>query len=218
MYSLVEENYLKALYNISHDKGSVSVNDLSVDLGLKMPTVNSMVKKMAEKGLVVYEKYKPLNLTANGKKAAGLIVRKHRLTEMYLVDVMGFGWEQVHEIAEQIEHIQSPLFFDRMEQILGFPTVDPHGSPIPDKNGDMPLNQFIALQHFKLGDFFQLKSVVNGSKEFLEYLNEKSIILDTVFEIVKIEKFDQSMQVKYNNQLQVLSPLVTANLWGIKVK
>lgn len=218
MYSLVEENYLKALYNISHDKGSVSVNDLSVDLGLKMPTVNSMVKKMAEKGLVVYEKYKPLNLTANGKKAAGLIVRKHRLTEMYLVDVMGFGWEQVHEIAEQIEHIQSPLFFDRMEQILGFPTVDPHGSPIPDKNGDMPLNQFIALQHFKLGDFFQLKSVVNGSKEFLEYLNEKSIILDTVFEIVKIEKFDQSMQVKYNNQLQVLSPLVTANLWGIKIK
>jgi DtxR family Mn-dependent transcriptional regulator len=137
---------------------------------------------------------------------------------MYLVDVMGFGWEQVHEIAEQIEHIQSPLFFDRMEQILGFPTVDPHGSPIPDKNGDMPLNQFIALQHFKLGDFFQLKSVVNGSKEFLEYLNEKSIILDTVFEIVKIEKFDQSMQVKYNNQLQVLSPLVTANLWGIKIK
>ena len=218
MYSLVEENYLKALYNISHDKGSVSVNDLSVDLGLKMPTVNSMVKKLAEKGLVVYEKYKPLNLTANGKKAAGLIVRKHRLTEMYLVDVMGFGWEQVHEIAEQIEHIQSPLFFDRMEQILGFPTVDPHGSPIPDKNGDMPLNQFVALQHFKLGDFFQLKSVVNGSKEFLEYLNEKSIILDTVFEIVKIEKFDQSMQVKYNNQLQVLSPLVTANLWGIKVK
>lgn len=218
MYSLVEENYLKALYNISHDKGSVSVNDLSVDLGLKMPTVNSMVKKMAEKGLVVYEKYKPLNLTANGKKAAGLIVRKHRLTEMYLVDVMGFGWEQVHEIAEQIEHIQSPLFFDRMEQILGFPTVDPHGSPIPDKNGDMPLNHFIALQHFKLGDFFQLKSVVNGSKEFLEYLNEKSIILDTVFEIVKIEKFDQSMQVKYNNQLQVLSPLVTANLWGIKIK
>jgi DtxR family Mn-dependent transcriptional regulator len=218
MYSLVEENYLKALYNISHDKGSVSVNDLSVDLGLKMPTVNSMVKKMAEKGLVVYEKYKPLNLTANGKKAAGLIVRKHRLTEMYLVDVMGFGWEQVHEIAEQIEHIQSPLFFDRMEQILGFPTVDPHGSPIPDKNGDMPLNQFIALQHFTLCDFFQLKSVVNGSKEFLEYLNEKNIILDTVFEIVKIEKFDQSMQVKYNNQLQVLSPLVTANLWGIKVK
>ena len=112
MYSLVEENYLKALYNISHDKGSVSVNDLSVDLGLKMPTVNSMVKKMAEKGLVVYEKYKPLNLTPNGKKAAGLIVRKHRLTEMYLVDVMGFGWEQVHEIAEQIEHIQSPLFFE----------------------------------------------------------------------------------------------------------
>ena len=82
----------------------------------------------------------------------------------------------------------------------------------------MPLNQFVALQHFKLGDFFQLKSVVNGSKEFLEYLNEKSIILDTVFEIVKIEKFDQSMQVKYNHQIQVLSPLVTANLWGIKVK
>lgn len=218
MYSLVEENYLKALYNISHDKGSVSVNDLSIDLGLKMPTVNSMVKKMAEKGLVVYEKYKPLNLTTEGKKAAGLIVRKHRLTEMYLVEVMGFGWEQVHEIAEQIEHIHSPLFFDKMEQILGFPKVDPHGSPIPDKDGNMPLNQFIALNYFKIGDLFQLKAVVNGSKEFLEYLNEKNIILDTVFKVVKIEKFDQTMQVKYNNQLEVLSPIVTANLWGLKIK
>ena len=218
MYSLVEENYLKALYNISHDKGSVSVNDLSIDLGLKMPTVNSMVKKMAEKGLVVYEKYKPLNLTTEGKKAAGLIVRKHRLTEMYLVEVMGFGWEQVHEIAEQIEHIHSPLFFDKMEQILGFPKVDPHGSPIPDKDGNMPLNQFIALNYFKIGDLFQLKAVVNGSKEFLEYLNEKNIILGTVFKVVKIEKFDQTMQVKYNNQLEVLSPIVTANLWGLKIK
>jgi len=135
MYSLTEENYLKALFNLANEAGEVNVNELSKNLAIKMPTVTSMMKKLAAKKLVHYESYKPLRLTEKGKKEAGLIIRKHRLTEMFLTKKMGFGREEVHEIAEQIEHIQAPAFFERMDAMLNFPKVDPHGSPIPDKNG-----------------------------------------------------------------------------------
>lgn len=110
MISQTEENYLKALFNLITAKGEATVNELGKQLNIKMPTVNSMMKRLAEKGLVVYESYKPLHLTSKGKKEAAMIIRKHRLTEMYLVEKMGFGWEEVHDIAEQIEHIQSPAF------------------------------------------------------------------------------------------------------------
>ena len=109
--SLTEENYLKALFVLSNETDEVTVNELSKRLGIKMPTVTSMMKKLAEKKLVNYQSYKPLRLTEKGKKEAGIIIRKHRLTEMFLVEVMGFGWEEVHEIAEQVEHVQSSDFF-----------------------------------------------------------------------------------------------------------
>ena len=118
MNSLVEENYLKALFNLSIENGQVNVNDLSQRLEIKMPTVTSMMKKLAGKGLVHYESYKPLRLTEQGKIEAALIIRKHRLTEMFLVEKMGFGWEQVHDIAEQIEHIHSDLFFAKIDELL----------------------------------------------------------------------------------------------------
>jgi DtxR family Mn-dependent transcriptional regulator len=117
--SLTEENYLKALYNIANEAGEVNVAELSKSLDIKMPTVTSMMKKLAKKNLVHYESYKPLRLTEKGKKEAGLIIRKHRLTEMFLVDKMKMGWEDVHDIAEQIEHIQSPVFFEKMDELLG---------------------------------------------------------------------------------------------------
>lgn len=113
MNSSVEENYLKALLGLGHETGEVNVKDLSDHLGIKMPTVTSMMKKLADKQLVHYESYKPLRLTDTGRKTAGLIVRKHRLTEMFLVQKMGFGWEEVHDIAEQIEHLDSPLFLKK---------------------------------------------------------------------------------------------------------
>ncbi|HZW70176.1 MAG TPA: metal-dependent transcriptional regulator, partial [Hanamia sp.] len=127
MNSLTEENYLKALFNIANKDGEVNVADLSKSLDLKMPTVTSMVKKLAKKKLVHYESYKPLRLTEKGKREAGLIIRKHRLTEMFLVDKMKLGWEDVHDIAEQIEHLHSPVFFEKMDEMLGFPKLDPHG-------------------------------------------------------------------------------------------
>ncbi|EPB65697.1 iron dependent repressor, DNA binding domain protein, partial [Ancylostoma ceylanicum] len=150
--SLAEENYLKALFNLSNETGVVNVNELSKHLNIKMPTVTSMMKKLASKKLVHYESYKPLKLTKEGRKQAAAIIRKHRLTEMFLVKKMGFGWEQVHDIAEQIEHIQSPLFFEKMDELLEYPKFDPHGSPIPDKDGNMNWKEYSKLSDCAPGE------------------------------------------------------------------
>lgn len=215
MNSLVEENYLKALFHLSNNgKGEVSVKDLSKNLEIKMPTVNSMMKKLAEKDLVIYETYKPLRLTPNGILRAALIVRKHRLTEMFLVEKMGFGWENVHEIAEQIEHIKSDLFFDKMDELLNYPKVDPHGSPIPDRDGNFDPISYKKLSEFKVGDKVELCAVTFSSENFLKYLNSKEISLNEIFIIENIEDFDGMMTVKFkkDNRKEVFSQSVTDRL------
>jgi DtxR family Mn-dependent transcriptional regulator len=190
MNSLVEENYLKAMFSLSKDSGEVNVNDLSKHLNIKMPTVTSMMKKLAIKKLVHYESYKPLRLTEKGKKEAALIIRKHRLTEMYLVEKMGFGWEQVHEIAEQIEHIKAPKFFTKMDELLNYPKLDPHGSPIPDKNGKIVSKAYSKLSEIKKGDSVIVAAVINASDEFLKFLNSREIHLGLKMKIKSIEPFD----------------------------
>lgn len=213
MISLTEENYLKALFNLSSETGTVNVNDLSKRLEIKMPTVTSMMKKLAEKKLVHYESYKPLRLTEKGKKEAGLIIRKHRLTEMFLVDKMGFGWENVHEIAEQVEHIQSDDFFDKMDELLGFPTIDPHGSPIPDKNGKITWTSYSKLSECEEGDVVILSAVINTSSEFLKYLNSREMKLGLKIKIKSIEPFDKSMVVSYSKKpSEILSHVVCERL------
>lgn len=200
MHSYTEENYLKALFNLANEKGEVSANELSKKLEIKMPTVNSMMKKLAEKKLVHYESYKPLRLTDKGKKEAGLIIRKHRLTEMFLVQKMDFGWEQVHEIAEQIEHLQSPLFFEKMDAMLGYPTIDPHGSPIPDKTGKMDWIEYEKLSDCKAGDTVRLSAVIHTTDEFLKFLNSRELQLGLKIKIKMVEKFDGSMVIAYNKK------------------
>ena len=213
MHSYTEENYLKALFNLSAEKGEVTVNEVSKELGIKMPTVNSMMKKMADKKLVVYESYKPLRLTEKGKKEAGLIIRKHRLTEMFLVQQMGFGWEEVHEIAEQIEHLQSPIFFEKMDALLGHPKTDPHGSPIPDKSGKMEWLKFEKLSDCKTGDTVKLSAVLQTSDEFLKFLSSRELTLGQKIIVKHIEKFDGSMEVGYTkNPSEVLSHTVCERL------
>ncbi len=198
-------------------KGEASVNDISKQLDIKMPTVNSMMKRLAEKKLVDYESYKPLKLTDKGKKQAALIIRKHRLTEMYLVEKMGFGWEEVHHIAEQIEHIQAPEFFEKMDELLDFPKVDPHGSPIPDINGNIDIKEYFSLSEFKKGDKVTLKAVSNSSDDFLKFLNSKELSLDTVIDILSVESFDGTMSLTYNNKKEeVFSKLVCDKLLVIK--
>lgn len=218
MNSLTEENYLKALFNLSNDKGEVNVNELSKWLEIKMPTVTSMMKKLSEKKLVHYESYKPLRLTEKGKKEAAIIIRKHRLTEMFLVQQMGFGWEDVHPIAEQVEHIQSPEFFEKMDELLGFPKLDPHGSPIPDKNGKMVWKAYNKLSECKTGDTVKLAAVINTSGEFLKFLNSREMSLGLKVKIKSVEPFDKTMIVSYGKHLsETLSHTVCERLLVEKI-
>ena len=213
MNSLAEENYLKALFNLATENGEVNVTELSKRLGIKMPTVTSMMKKFADKKLVHYESYKPLRLTEKGKKEAGLVIRKHRLTEMFLVEKMNFAWEDVHDIAEQIEHIQSPHFFDKMDELLGHPKVDPHGSPIPDRNGKIVWKAYDKLSDCREGETAILAAVINTSPEFLKFLNSRKISLGIRIRIKSIEPFDRSMTVSYGKQQpETLSNLVCERL------
>ena len=219
MISLTEENYLKALYNLSKESGGVNVNELSKALKIKMPTVTSMMKKLGAKKLVDYESYKPLRLTEKGKKEAGLIIRKHRLAEMFLVEKMGFGWEEVHDIAEQIEHIQSPGFFEKMDQLLGYPKIDPHGEPIPDKDGKMVLKQYKKLSECEGGDTVTLSAVINTSVEFLKFLNNREIHLGLKIKIKSVEPFDGTMIITYDERSsETLSHTVCERLFVEKLE
>lgn len=213
MNSLAEENYLKAIFHLSGESGEVSVNHLSKQLAIKMPTVTSMMKKLAEKKLVFYESYKPVKLTEKGKKEARLIIRKHRLTEMFLTEKMGFGWEEVHDIAEQIEHIQSPAFFEKMDELLGFPKMDPHGSPIPDKQGRMNYPAYTKLSDCTVGETVVLSAVIQTSTEFLQYLNSRQLKLGIRLKIRSVEPFDRSVVVSYDSHgNEALSPVVAERL------
>ncbi|MDN3670504.1 metal-dependent transcriptional regulator [Echinicola jeungdonensis] len=213
MFSQTEENYLKALLSLTQEHGEATVNSLSKRLDIKKSTVNSMIKKLAEKGLVIYESYKPIQLTEEGEREASLIVRKHRLTEIFLVEKMGFGWEKVHHIAEQIEHIRSPEFFEKMDELLGYPKFDPHGSPIPDKNGKIIKLDYQKLSDCSAGESVKIVAVSNSSREFLEFLDKRDLTLGTTVEILTIESIDKSMTIRYDKgREETLSHIVCDRL------
>lgn len=213
MATNVKENYLKAIYYLDRKNANISLSDLSKEMGVSIPTVNSMVKSLQEEKWVVYQKYKPLKLTSKGRKKAALIIRKHRLTEMFLEKVMGFGWEEVHDIAEEIEHVKVEKFFDRMDELLGFPSTDPHGSPIPDKNGVIQSKSFELLSDLKQGDSARICALKDSSQEFLLYLNRQGIKLGTSIEILRVESFDKSLKVSVENDtIMLLSHNVSSRL------
>jgi DtxR family transcriptional regulator, Mn-dependent transcriptional regulator len=199
MASVTEENYLKALFILVTERGMATISDLGKLLNASLPTANSMIKNLKKQELVNYEKYKPLSLTEKGKREAALVLRKHRLTEMYLVNKMGFGWEEVHEIAEQIEHIDSSLFFERMDELMGHPTTDPHGSPIPDKDGHIAEEVYEQLSNCRAGAKVRLIALAHSAADFFQYLNKKELILGVEMEIVSVEPYDGSMVVSYPN-------------------
>ena len=208
MKSLNEENYLKAIFHLIDKDDTFTVNELSKMLNIKMPSVNSMMKKFSQKNWVIYESYKPIKVTALGKKEAAHVVRKHRLTEMFLVEKMGFGWEVVHEIAEQLEHIHSEIFFDKMDELLDYPKVDPHGEPIPDKQGNIIQQNLTKLSECKAGEVVILSAVIDSSDEFLTYLNHRNLSLNSELKILEVEKFDQSMKIKFSGKTETLSEMV----------
>ena len=212
MNSLTEENYLKAIFHLLDSENQVTVNELSKFLQIKMPSVNSMMKKFADKNWVIYETYKPIRVTELGRKEAAIVVRKHRLTEMFLVEKMGFGWENVHEIAEQLEHVHSEDFFDKMDEILNFPKVDPHGEPIPDKDGIIITQNLKKLSECKVNDMVILTSVTISTDDFLNYLNQRNLALGAEILIKNIEKFDGSMQIEFSDRTEILSKMVCEKL------
>ena len=198
-----KENYLKTMYLIGEEKGSISLSELGKRLGVSVPTVNSMAKRLHDEGWVVYEKYKPVKLTSRGKKEAALIIRRHRIAEMFLVEKMDFGWEEVHDIAEEMEHVGSESLFERMNEILGNPALDPHGSPIPDRNGNISSNKYLRLSEMQEGDQVELTALHDDNNEFLKYLNSKKLSLGAKMVIVYIEPFDKSMTVSYGDKSEV---------------
>ncbi|MEQ8909738.1 MAG: metal-dependent transcriptional regulator [Vicingaceae bacterium] len=203
MPSQTKENYLKALFNLMNEKGEISLTELSESLVVSKPTANNMIRNLKELGWVSYQKYKPLKLTKAGQKQAALIIRKHRITEMYLVKKLGIGWEKVHAIAEEMEHIKSPLLFERMDQVLGFPDFDPHGSPIPDKNGVIKKVEFHLLSELELGESGIIIGIENSTEDFLKFLNQKKIKLGDRVEVVEKIEFDESVIVNIDsNEMQ----------------
>lgn len=210
--TLTEENYLKALFHLVDNEGKVTINELSKFLNVKMPSVNNMMKKFADKSWVIYETYKPLIVTEKGRKEAALVVRKHRLTEMFLVKKMNFGWENVHEIAEQLEHVHSTIFFDKMDEILDYPKFDPHGEPIPDKEGNIIAQDLQRLSNCGVGETVIFASVTLSDDAFLNYLTERKLLLNTKIKIIKIENFDKSVTVEVDGKQEVLSRKATEKI------
>ena len=198
MASQTKEDYLKALYSLSLDGKGVKTTDLAKEMGVSTPTISDMVKKLDAKGWLQYERYKPLRLTDQGSLYASQIIRRHRLSEMFLTEVMGFGWEEVHDIAEEIEHLSSVKFFNRMDELLGFPHEDPHGSPIPDENGLIQKRDYRLLSELGAGARVRVKAIKDSSQEFLSYLTSKGISLQTELTVNQIEGFDQSFSVDFN--------------------
>ena len=214
MGSLTEENYIKSIYSLSLEAGEVSVSELAKKLQVKLPTVNSMVKKLAAKKLVSYAKYQGVKLTERGKKEALAIIRKHRLTESFLVQIMGLGWEEVHDIAEQLEHVESDRFFNRIDEMLGKPKVDPHGEPIPDVNGRIAAKNQLALSHVKEGDSARITAVGNDEKSFLNHLNSKGLQIGDSIIVKKKDAFDGSLTITMKGKREtMLSHLVAERIW-----
>lgn len=214
MGSLTEENYIKSIYSLSHETGEVSVSELAKKLHVKLPTVNSMIKKLAAKKLVNYAKYQGVKLTEKGKKEALAIIRKHRLTESFLVQIMGLGWEEVHDIAEQLEHIESERFFNRIDEMLGKPKVDPHGEPIPDINGKISSKNRISLSELPEGKSAKITAVGNDEKSFLDQLNSKGLQIGDSVTVKKKEAFDGSVTITMKGKREtMLSHLVADRIW-----
>ena len=199
MASPTEENYLKALFNLANSQGEITLSELASRLQVSLPTANSMVKSLQKSQWVNYEKYKPLTLTPEGRLLAASIIRKHRLTEMFLVDIMKFGWEEVHEVAEQIEHIHAPKFFERMDEMLGYPASDPHGSPIPGLDGKLQQQSYVPLSSALPGQKVELLALSNSSAEFLEFLNSRGLSLGLTLTVISSERFDGSMVLSYTD-------------------
>lgn len=204
MYSFTEENYLKAIYKLSQDD-SATTNAIAVELKTKAASVTDMLKKLADKKLITYVKYQGVSLTEKGRKVAVITVRKHRLWEVFLHEKLEFKWDEVHDIAEQLEHIQSDVLMDKLDTFLNFPTVDPHGDPIPRRDGTIKDAKLKVLSDISEGKSVIMSGVKEHSPVFLQYLEKTGLLLGKKFKVNEILKFDGSMQLQIgkNSPVQI---------------
>ena len=209
-----EENYLKAIYHLTTVSDTeVSTNAIAETMETKASSVTDMLKKLAEKNLVNYKKYQGVSLTDKGRLSAKMIVRKHRLWEVFLVEKLNFAWDEVHDIAEQLEHIKSEQLINKLDDFLGNPTEDPHGDPIPNANG-----QIVAIEKQLLSELVENQigicvGVKDSSAEFLKYLDKQEIALGSKIEIIFKESFDLSTKIKVNGKELTISNKIANNLY-----
>lgn len=208
-----EENYLKAIFSLSIEASkAVSTNAIAEQLATKASSVTDMVKKLSEKKLVNYKKYQGVALTVLGREIAVKIVRKHRLWEVFLVKHLDFSWDEVHDVAEQLEHVKSTKLVQQLDAFLEYPTHDPHGDPIPDADGNIPLHTDLVLASLDAGASCVIIGVKDTSTSFLKYLDSSGITLGTEIALLHKEEFDNSMSLQMGaNQLSV-SHQITKNL------
>lgn len=199
MCTTAEENYLKAIFKLSDEQeNGVTTSSLAEHLATKASSVTDMVQKLADKDLVNYVKYQGVTLTPRGKKIAVQLIRKHRLWELFLFQNLGFQWDEIHEIAEELEHIKSAPLVERLDQFLDYPLKDPHGDPIPDQEGNFPKNNSIALSRLNTGSKGIVVGVNDKSSSFLIYLVKIGIQLGTEIEIMEWHEFDHSVDIRIN--------------------
>jgi len=211
--SVSKENHLKAIFHLQQEQGLVTTNALAAALRTRPASVTDMLKKLKDQKLLIYERYKGFRLNSEGKKAAVQIIRKHRLWEYFLVKKLQFGWDEVHEIAEELEHISSKELTDRLDSFLGFPDTDPHGDPIPDSQGRLQVRRQLSLSEMPLNKVAQVSGIASQTSEMLELLQYNHIRLGTRLEIRKKFPFDNSLEVKVRNRPPVtISAQVAKNV------
>lgn len=212
--TLSEEDYIKVIYHLGKGKKTaVSTNSIADKMVTKPSSVSDMVRKLSDKGLINYKKYKGVSLTELGTKTALNLVRKHRLWEVFLVEKLDFTWDEVHEVAEQLEHIKSEKLIDQLDQHLGFPEVDPHGDPIPSKNGEFKKSIKKLLKDLPVGVTGICVGVKDSSPPFLKFLDKNQIALGDEIHIMDKEEFDDSFIIKINNSTMHISNQIASNLY-----
>jgi DtxR family Mn-dependent transcriptional regulator len=213
MPSLTEENYLKAIYHLSEGGTKpVLTNDLAEAMRTKAASTTDMVKKLALKKFISYEKYHGANLTGKGKSEALIVIRKHRLWETFLVEKLGFAWDEVHDVAEQLEHIQSKSLIEKLDEFLGYPTVDPHGDPIPDQQGKIKAQQLIACDQLMIGMQAKIAAVKDSDSSLLKLLDKIGARPGKKIKIVGREDFDESLEALLDGHKVFISKEVSKNI------
>jgi DtxR family transcriptional regulator, Mn-dependent transcriptional regulator len=213
-YSVSEENYIKSIYHLQQQTETVTTNSLANELHTKPASVTDMLKKLQTKKLVEYEKYRGFKLNATGNKIALNIVRRHRLWEFFLVNKLGFEWDKVHDIAEELEHVSSTELIQRLDSFLNFPQTDPHGDPIPDTNGKIAIIKQLSLAETTVKKNVVVSSVSNQSPEMLEMLKHYHIAIGTSLKVNKHFSFDGSVEIKVAQQAScIISEQVATNIF-----